>query len=180
MAHEQWTVGAITPATDQFAFCVSLWEALDGERPYVGSSPEELRSQVARGPVALDTSRIPRRLRQLLRCGLDPDPTKRWPTMNHVLTQLGRARHMPVVVAAVAATVGMAAIVFVVAQRPHGDRRRCQSLAHGFLQISGSTRGFAGSLVDHAHDRRTSRPRRVRGRRLAAPGCPVCLISTQK
>ena len=33
MAPEQWSGGAITPATDQFAYCIALWEALAGERP---------------------------------------------------------------------------------------------------------------------------------------------------
>ncbi|HEX8113371.1 MAG TPA: serine/threonine-protein kinase, partial [Kofleriaceae bacterium] len=36
MAPEQWSGGAVTPATDQFAFCVALWEALAGQRPYPG------------------------------------------------------------------------------------------------------------------------------------------------
>ena len=33
MAPEQWQSGPVTPATDQFAFCVALWEALAGQRP---------------------------------------------------------------------------------------------------------------------------------------------------
>ena len=31
MAPEQWSGDAVTPATDQFAYCVALWEALTGE-----------------------------------------------------------------------------------------------------------------------------------------------------
>src|SRR5205814_3149897 len=73
MAPEQWLGGAVTPATDQFAYCVALWEALAGERPYSGPTLDDLRSQVAQGPAALDASRIPRRIRGILRRGLDPD-----------------------------------------------------------------------------------------------------------
>jgi serine/threonine protein kinase len=69
MAPEQWSGAAVTPATDQFAFCVALWEALAGERPYRGSTLDELRVQAALGPVALDTSRIPRRLRRCCAAG---------------------------------------------------------------------------------------------------------------
>src|SRR5262249_42666209 len=53
MAPEQWQGGAITPATDQFAFCVALWEALSGQRPYPGPTFDDLKSQVVRGPAAL-------------------------------------------------------------------------------------------------------------------------------
>ncbi|HET9627052.1 MAG TPA: serine/threonine-protein kinase, partial [Kofleriaceae bacterium] len=70
MAPEQWTCETITPAADQFAFCVALWEALAGHRPYAGDSADELRERMARGPATLDASRIPRALRAVLRRGL--------------------------------------------------------------------------------------------------------------
>ena len=88
MAPEQWNGGAITPATDQFAFCVALWEALAGERPFRGNTVEELRSAVTAGPAKLDASKLPLRLRPVLRRGLDPDPAKRWPTMTALITAL--------------------------------------------------------------------------------------------
>jgi serine/threonine protein kinase len=83
MAPEQWQGGAITRATDQFAFCVALWEALSGERPYRGPTFDDLKRQVAHGPAALDASRIPRRIRGLLRRGLDlPDVDPGAPARN--------------------------------------------------------------------------------------------------
>jgi predicted Ser/Thr protein kinase len=91
MAPEQWNGGAVTPATDQFGYCVALWEAFTGQRPFVGPSVEELRAQVAAGPQALDASKLPRRLRSVLRRGLDPDPARRWPSMHDVIAQLERA-----------------------------------------------------------------------------------------
>src|SRR5215468_5893572 len=77
MAPEQWRGDASTPETDQFAYCVALWEALSGERPYRGPNVDELRRQITVGPAGLDASRIPHRLRGLLRRGLDPDPAQR-------------------------------------------------------------------------------------------------------
>jgi predicted Ser/Thr protein kinase len=107
MAPEQWTGGAVTPATDQFAFCVALWEALAGERPFKGASVELLREAIARGPAALDTSKIPRRLRRALRRGLDPIPARRWPSMEALLVAMIRAERRPVV----ALTIGACAVV---------------------------------------------------------------------
>ena len=75
-------------ASDQFAYCVALWEALAGERPYPGPTFGDLRRQMAKGPAMLNASKIPRRLRRILRRGLDPDPTNRWSNMDALLTQV--------------------------------------------------------------------------------------------
>jgi tRNA A-37 threonylcarbamoyl transferase component Bud32 len=113
MAPEQWRGDAITPGTDQFAYCVALWEALSGERPYRGQSLDELSRRIAAGPAALDASRIPRRLRGLLRRGLDPDPARRWPSMTVLLHCLERTRHVRIAVAVPAAIGAIAAAVAV-------------------------------------------------------------------
>ena len=47
MAPEQWTGGTVTPATDQFAFCVALWEGLWGRRPFDGATITELGASTA-------------------------------------------------------------------------------------------------------------------------------------
>jgi predicted Ser/Thr protein kinase len=117
MAPEQWSGGTVSQATDQFAYCVALWEALAGERPYLGASREQLRSQVTQGPAGLDASRLPRRVRGFLRRGLDPDPARRWPSMEALLAQLARANRRPAVAAAIAGGAIVAAIAVVVAMR---------------------------------------------------------------
>ncbi|MEO6775954.1 MAG: serine/threonine-protein kinase [Kofleriaceae bacterium] len=95
MAPEQWTGGTVGPPADQFAFCVALWEALTGARPFKGETVEELKSDVRRGPETLDQSKLPRRLRRTLVRGLDPDPAKRWPNMDALLARIARAdRHV--------------------------------------------------------------------------------------
>jgi predicted Ser/Thr protein kinase len=121
MAPEQWEGGLVTPATDQFAFCVALWEALAGARPYRGPTLEELRAQAALGPGALDASKIPRRLRQILRRGLDPDPMERWPTMDALLARLVRAERRPGIAVAIAAGALVAASVLILAMRAGGE-----------------------------------------------------------
>jgi eukaryotic-like serine/threonine-protein kinase len=92
MAPEQWRGADITPATDQFAYCVALWEAIAGERPFPGDRGNELCAQIARGPAASGARRIPRRIRSVLRRGLDPDPMRRWPSMVALLEQLAPRR----------------------------------------------------------------------------------------
>jgi len=129
MAPEQWSGGAVTPATDQFAYCVALWEALAGERPYRGPTLDELRAQAALGPGALDASKIPRRLRAILRRGLDPDPARRWPTMDALLAQIVRVERRPGIALAVGVGALIAASVLIVAMRAGDElaaRPRCE------------------------------------------------------
>jgi hypothetical protein len=121
MPPEQWAGGPVTAAVDQFAFCVALWEALAGARPYGGTTLDELRCAIERGPVALDASRIPRRLRPVVMRGLDPDPAKRWPSIDALLAAVSRARRSYVVpgAAAVIAVVMIAGGLAIVMHRQH-------------------------------------------------------------
>jgi hypothetical protein len=128
MAPEQWGGGVVTPATDQFAYCVALWEALAGERPYRGPTLDELRAQAALGPGALDASKIPRRLRPILRRGLDPDPAARWPNMDALLAQIVRVGRRPRIALAIGVGVLVAASVLLLAMRAGDElaaRPRC-------------------------------------------------------
>jgi hypothetical protein len=135
MAPEQWCGGAITPATDQFAYCVALWEAIAGERPYRGPSAGVLCAQIARGPAAIDARRIPRRMRDPLRRGLDPDPARRWPSMAALLQQLSHVQHRPGIVLDVARTALVAATALL------DPRRRADAPAAPGAGARGSTMG---------------------------------------
>ncbi len=123
MAPEQWNGGSITPATDQFAFCIALWEALAGDRPFRGDDVEALRAAVTGGPAKLDASRIPRRFRALLRRGLDPDPAKRWPSMEAVIDQLARGRRRAVYWVSALLVLGIATGAVLVARSGPASER---------------------------------------------------------
>jgi len=118
MAPEQWNAQSVGPAADQFAFCVALWEALVGTRPYRGDTIEQLKASVMRGPLELDTSKLPRHLRAALRRGLDPDPAKRWPDMNALLAHLANRPATVAKLVALGAGLIVAGIVVYVATRP--------------------------------------------------------------
>lgn len=112
MAPEQWRFEAVTPATDQFAFCVALWEALSGKRPFGGDTLDDLRDDVLGGPVDLDDGGLARTLRPVLRRGLALDPEERWPSMTVLLDAIERASSRRSV--AVMAGIGLAAAGVVI------------------------------------------------------------------
>ncbi|MDC0720347.1 serine/threonine-protein kinase [Nannocystis bainbridge] len=93
MSPEQHRGAAASARSDQFSFCVALWEALHGQRPFVGATAEELRSRVLAGAIAPppEGARAPASLRRILLRGLQVEPTGRWPDMATLLAALERA-----------------------------------------------------------------------------------------
>lgn len=90
MAPEQLLGEAADARSDQFSFCVALYEALVGRRPFAGRSIEELRASVLEGRMeeALRLRAVPFRLRRALRRGLSPRPEDRHPSMNELVRVL--------------------------------------------------------------------------------------------
>ncbi|PRQ03192.1 WD40 repeat domain-containing serine/threonine protein kinase [Enhygromyxa salina] len=106
MAPEQFSGAKIDARTDQFGFCVALFEALTGARPFAGSTVAELSSNVSEGRRSGSiTARVRSgRLARALNRGLAADPEQRWPSMQALLDALEpRARWQ--VAAATAAVV---------------------------------------------------------------------------
>ncbi|MEZ4451850.1 MAG: serine/threonine-protein kinase [Nannocystaceae bacterium] len=97
MAPEQWAPGSIDARADQFAFCVALWEALHGARPFAGDNWGELAAAVTGGRIepAPAGARVPPWLVSVLRRGLLADPDARWPSVAALLGALsaGQRRH---------------------------------------------------------------------------------------
>jgi serine/threonine protein kinase/tetratricopeptide (TPR) repeat protein len=92
MAPEQFRGGRIDARTDQFSFCVALYEALHGERPFQGKTVDELTRHVLAGRVraAPSGSRIPGWLRRIVLRGLRVAPAERHASMETLLIALGR------------------------------------------------------------------------------------------
>ncbi|MEM6995617.1 MAG: serine/threonine-protein kinase, partial [Myxococcota bacterium] len=93
MAPEQMRRKRVTAATDQFSFCVALWEALVGNRPFPGDTFASLRQALSggeRSPVPSGLE-VPRRVLKILDRGLQVRPELRWPTMGILLARLHAA-----------------------------------------------------------------------------------------
>jgi serine/threonine protein kinase len=93
MSAEQFLGGQTDARTDQFSFCVALFEALYNVRPFQGHTVPELRGNVFQGRVVTlaDAGSIPTAIRRVLVRGLRPDPALRWPSMDVLLERLDAA-----------------------------------------------------------------------------------------
>ncbi len=83
--------------SDQFSFCVALWEALLGPLPFAGTDIYDYNEAVTTGAVRMPevTRGVPGRVLRTLRRGLSPDPADRWPDMPALLAALTPAAARP-------------------------------------------------------------------------------------
>ncbi|MCB9712274.1 MAG: serine/threonine protein kinase [Myxococcales bacterium] len=90
MPLEQMDGRGVDARGDQFSFCVSLYEALFGKRPFEGRTFEALRESVFLEMIAAAPkgTRVPARLRGILLRGLSADPEHRWPSMPDLIARL--------------------------------------------------------------------------------------------
>ncbi len=106
MAPEQHALDPATEASDQFAFCVALWEALFHEHPYVrrdsARSLAEVGAAISNEPLHAPPRGgiVSRRIVEALQRGLQREPAARWPGMTELLAELApaeRRRTWPIV-----------------------------------------------------------------------------------
>jgi eukaryotic-like serine/threonine-protein kinase len=90
MAPEQFLGTATDARTDQFSFCVALYEALYGDRPFGGNSMFALTANVVQGNVKEppEGNKVPLWLRRVLLRGLRPNSAERFPSMKALLDAL--------------------------------------------------------------------------------------------
>jgi tetratricopeptide (TPR) repeat protein len=91
MSPEQHRGEPATARSDQFSFCVCLWEALFDGHPFVagrwnaGTALVTMSKDAVREP---DRRGVPARVVRALRRGLRHDPDARWPSIESLLDQL--------------------------------------------------------------------------------------------
>ncbi len=118
MAPEQFRGEPVTPGTDQFAFCVALYEALYGVQPFSAETRAELVEAVTSGAVREPPSNsdVPSWLHKLVVRGLRVDPDDRFGSMEALLGRLARdpaatGRRLAAGAVATAALVGVVLVL---------------------------------------------------------------------
>jgi hypothetical protein len=160
MAPEQMR-GLVTDArTDQFSFCVALYEALYRERPFAGTDLKTLMASVLAGAVrpAPPDSHVPASVRKVLLRGLSVDPELRFPSMAALLEELQpRERLQPWRLAGAALlTVAVGMALFAYAR--HQQRGLCRGAERKLVGVWDEPRrqavhtAFAATAVPYAED----------------------------
>jgi eukaryotic-like serine/threonine-protein kinase len=92
MAPEQLAGERIDALSDQFSFCVALYEGLYGKRPFAGKALPELIANVCEGRLRSmpRDANVPRWLRRALLRGLSTEALDRYPDVDALLIALER------------------------------------------------------------------------------------------
>lgn len=125
MPPEQYAGQRMDARSDQFSFCVSLFEALHGTRPFEGDTLASLLCSIEEGRVRRPTrSDVPHAIQVALERGLSTDPADRHPNMPTLLEALAppkRSRAGAVLVAAGGVAVsGVLAAAYILGPGPMG------------------------------------------------------------
>jgi hypothetical protein len=123
MSPEQLAGQEVGPASDQFSFCVALYEALHREHPFDGATAVERAAAVRAGrrrPRPRRKSSVPRWLAHVLDRGLAVAPADRYPSMDALVAALSQKRRRTRLRLA---TVTAVAAVAIVTSAAWGTRR---------------------------------------------------------
>jgi serine/threonine protein kinase len=89
MSPEQHRGLRLDARSDQFSFCVAMWEALNGDKPFGEGGREKLLARMRTGQLRPFRNReVPRRIAVALRRGLSWSPDARFATMEALLEAL--------------------------------------------------------------------------------------------
>ncbi len=167
MAPELFTGFAADARSDQFAFCVSLYEALYGHRPYRGATAGALFLAMANGEMRepAGTRKVSAWLHRAIVKGLSHAPTDRHDSMHALLGVLERGRR-PARWAPWIGVVGVAAGVAFAVRGPASDDDLCAGSATHLEGIWDAKRAEAvgAALAQHGGAVATETVPRVRER----------------
>ena len=113
IAPEVFTGAPADARSDLYSFCVTLFEALHGVRPFRADGRDALILQIIEGRVQpAPAGRVPLWLHRLCLRGLATDPARRPPSLAALLAELDRPRRRPAAVwlAATAAALGLSVV----------------------------------------------------------------------
>ena len=172
MSPEQFRGDPADARSDQFSFCVALYEALYGVRPFRGENLLSLTMSVTEGELrpADDAGKhdVPVWIRRAITRGLRPDPADRFPSMQALIDRLEddpavrRRRRL-----GAGAVVAVVVATMLVAWQTT-SRRRAAAEREIARHVDEATRA-AAEARKAASEARTLRTGRVRGVRPARP-----------
>ncbi len=120
MAPEVLRGGAADARADQFALCVTAFEALTGARPFAGATWSELLAAIEGG--AVRAGRGPAWLEAILRRGLAARPAARWPSVAALVAAIEARRQgrrgLRIALAAGLASAATAAVLWATVGAP--------------------------------------------------------------
>ena len=89
MSPEQMEGRSTDERSDQFGFCVTVWEAMSGQRPFQGDTLPSIWNAVRTRAIAEpQPARLPAPIRRVLLRGMSPDPAQRYGSMDELLACL--------------------------------------------------------------------------------------------
>jgi len=145
MAPEQFLGKPIDARTDQFAFCVALYEALYGERPFAGETALALGGQVTKGRLRPTPRNVdlPSWVRACVVRGLQVAPAERYPGFEQLLAviasdPIARRRRRLLGVTALLFVVGGAFAVrhAVVSKRHELEKQASEHIRQGDVLLA--------------------------------------------
>ncbi|HVT07994.1 MAG TPA: serine/threonine-protein kinase [Polyangia bacterium] len=133
MAPEQFAGGRTDERTDQFSFCVALYEAIYDQRPFAGETFQALMTSVTTGEVrpAPPKPSVPGWIRRALLRGMTADPQKRFPSMASLLAALTTDPTVRLRRAAAVAGLAVCVVGGMMAMRRASDSRQAMCRGGG-------------------------------------------------
>jgi len=153
LAPEVWAGKPATVHSDQWSFCVTLYEALVGRPPFDREDMRELRTAIERGARGVPSS-VPGPLRRIILRGLAQDPGARWTSMHEVVAELEAARRSRRRWLAAGGAVAALAFtaVYAIARSPENPCDVPPSLIDSVWSERAIASAFAASGQSHAAD----------------------------
>lgn len=111
MAPEQMAGERPDARSDQFSFCVSLWEMLSGSLPYQWRGLDSQRHALEEAPK--NASRVPSSLRKMLLKGMSLHRSERHKDMDVIILHLENTLSRPILISRIALAIFLAAIIFI-------------------------------------------------------------------